>query len=189
MSIAAQIARIQDNISAALAAVNEKGAPVPENAASDQLASLIASIPEGVFLPGFMHRLEFHTVALPNGGATMETPYFIGENYNAEIPGFVLGWTDDPVSGVNQVVQFVYWNEFESPYQKVSYVYANGYTNFTSYARTVYVADLTGNDYASIKLYTPADIATGEKPTTAFSFAPGARYNLVMGRMKDKYNK
>ena len=47
---------------------------------------------------------------------------------------------------------------------------------------------IRGNDYTSIKLYTPADIATGEKPTTAFSFAPGAKYNLVMGRMKDKYN-
>jgi len=156
-----------------------------------QCIGLAESLPDAMnalALPSFMHRLEFHTVSLPNGGATMETPYFIGENYNAEIPGFVLGWTDDTVSGENQVIQFVYWNEFESPYQKVSYVYAKGYTNFTSYARTVYVADLTGNDYASIKLYTPADIATGEKPTTAFSFAPGATYNLVMGRMKDKYN-
>lgn len=47
MSIATDVSRIKGNISAALAAIADKGVTVPEGSTSDALASLIASIEAG----------------------------------------------------------------------------------------------------------------------------------------------
>jgi hypothetical protein len=44
MSIQSEINRIQNNVKAALKAIEDKGIPVPKNATSDDLAQLIALI-------------------------------------------------------------------------------------------------------------------------------------------------
>ena len=188
MSIANEISRISGNVRAALDAVAARNVEVAEDAGSGELAALIAAIPEGLALPDFLHRLEFHTFTLSNSGSMYETPYTIGSEYNAERPNFAICWTDDAVSNAGEVIQFVHWTDYEEPYEKLSYVYSKDYGPFTSYSKCVYLSDANGTGYAAIQLYTPADIATSARPENSFCFAADVTYNLLIGKIKDKYN-
>lgn len=151
-------------------------------------------------LPSFLHRLEFQQFSLVTAGNSCETTYALGASstdYDVDCPNFAICWTDDAVSGTNEVIQFVYWTDREAPYEKVSYIYANEYGPFVSYARCVYpinYAYFTGGTTsdtgcATIKLYTPPDLATSTRPETNFTFAANVTYNLIIGKFKDKYNE
>lgn len=61
MSIATDVSRIKGNITAALAAIANKGVTVPDGSTSDALASLIASIEAGVGLPSGISQIEYGT--------------------------------------------------------------------------------------------------------------------------------
>lgn len=188
MSIASEISRISENVSAALSALAEREVNVPAGASSASLAELIAAVPGGLQLPDFLHRLEFQSFTLSSAGNLHETSYVIGSDYNAGRPNFAIGWTDGAVSGTNEVIQFVHWTDYEAPYEKISYIYANDYGAFTSYAKCVYLADANGTGRATIQLYSPPDIATSSRPGTNFTFAANVKYNLIIGKFKDRYN-
>lgn len=188
MSIANEISRISTNVRAALSALTAREVNVPADASSDDLAELIAAVPSGLQLPDFMHRLEFQSFTLSNAGNLHETDYAIGSDYNVDRPNFAICWTDDAVSGTNEVIQFVHWTDYEAPYEKVSYIYANEYGPFISYAKCVYLADANGTGHATIQLYSPPDISTSSRPGTNFTFAANVKYNLIIGKFKDKYN-
>lgn len=59
MSIGADVARIKGNITAALAAIADKGVTVPAGSTSDALSGLIASIEAGGGIPGFGYDIAF----------------------------------------------------------------------------------------------------------------------------------
>lgn len=67
MSIATDVSRIKGNITAALAAIANKGVTVPDGSTSDALASLIASIKAG----GGGYEVSFGIINLAENSATI----------------------------------------------------------------------------------------------------------------------
>lgn len=76
MSIATDVSRIKGNITAALAAIADKGVNVPDGSTSDALASLIASIEAG---GGGGSKLEFYTL-VPSENVSVSSPLTVSHS-------------------------------------------------------------------------------------------------------------
>ena len=111
-------------------------------------------------------------------------------SYNKELPNFCIVYADDQslVTGTNQVMQAAHWTWLDSPYNRVSYIYARNYNHFVSNSQCIYISDITDTDYMCIQLKAIKNDLTGTKPSPAFTFAPGVTYNLIFGRTKDSFN-
>jgi len=198
MSIQTEISRISTNVSNALNAIAQRGVTIPSGSGSGNLSELIASIPEGIVLPGFMHRLEFFTFTLSAATDRVLTEYdlTLGESYsndtqyaniyNRHVPNFAIGWTNDPV-GNYQVIKFFKFEDFFAQKFQSDVIYAQGYGHYHSAARSIVIAQEMSERYASIR-FKPSvvDTITGRAPSYGFNFAPNVTYNLILGRWKDE---
>ena len=94
MSIATDVSRIKGNITAALAAIADKGVTVPDGSTSDALASLIASIEAGgggvtgitygIYIPavtGYDHTIEHGLGVVPKIFAICAASYVDAGSY------------------------------------------------------------------------------------------------------------
>lgn len=93
MSIATDVSRIKGNITAALAAIADKGVTVPDGSTSDALASLIASIEAGG--GSSTKDVYFGTETLNNPSSSMIIPFNIPDVI--VIVGTVSGGSSDQV--------------------------------------------------------------------------------------------
>lgn len=84
MSIQTQIDRISGNVSAALAAIAEKGVTVPDGSTSDALAELIASIEAGGSAPGFA-KVATGTITPSSTTANLTVEHGLGQVPDAAI--------------------------------------------------------------------------------------------------------
>lgn len=149
----------------------------------------VAGTLEATSLPDWIWRVEYHTFTLTAASDTVETPY-LTNGYNKNLPNACFIWANDQslVTGTNQLRQAAYWSWLDSPYNRCSYIYANGYGNFACFNKCIYISDITGTDYMCIQLYPQTDPLTSSKPSPAFTFAPNVTYNLVFLRAIDSYN-
>lgn len=79
MSIATDVSRIKGNITAALAAIADKGVTVPDGSTSDALAGLIASIEAG---GGSGVKIASGTIVLSEPASQVEFVHDFGEDVN-----------------------------------------------------------------------------------------------------------
>ena len=92
MSVQTQIDRISGNITAALAAVAEKGVTVPDGSNSDALAELIARIEAG---GGVGSKLEFSTL-IPSENVSISSPLTVSHSLG-KLPNIVCVFTCDSI--------------------------------------------------------------------------------------------
>lgn len=86
MSVQSEITRIQDNVTAALAAIADKGVTVPDGSTSDALATLIASIEAG----GGSTNKAFNTYTYIPASNSSYGPYLNANEINGEPPAYVF---------------------------------------------------------------------------------------------------
>lgn len=96
MSVQSEINRISGNVTAALAAIAEKGVSVPNGSDSDDLATLIASIEAG----GSKAKFSYGSFTVAESTSGLNDGYNI-EHGLGEMPTSFVVWTSEKMGVVN----------------------------------------------------------------------------------------
>lgn len=138
MSVQTQIDRISGNVSAALAAIANKGVTVPSGSTSDALAELIAAIEAGGGLPDGVSAITTGVYIPASNVKTSEIEHGLDV-----VPNFFFMKCTQITSSINYaIVGYASYDKycFVQGYRRGSYCYGGtGYSNslFTSSAVTV----------------------------------------------------
>lgn len=166
MSVQTQIDRIAGNVSAALAAIADKGVTVPDGSTSDALAELIASIEAGTTIEmGSFTPVEDCNV------------YTISHNLGT-IPTFALFFAN----GIeNNSYSFIYDNGTNRLCWFCNSYYLSGTSNFsTSYLHKTSISSKSLSD-SSMFNATENTIKVGNNSATVNYLVSGITYSWLLG--------
>ena len=122
MSVQTQIDRISGNVSAALAAIADKGVTVPDGSNSDALAELIASIEAGGGLPTGLSKVAYGTVTPSYNVSSVKITHGLGVAPNFAI---LFGTSGMPSGSYHMIATYVLYKSSSS----VTYANASGYNS------------------------------------------------------------